>query len=615
MCGIYAIIGKADNAPTLTFKGLKDIEYRGYDSWGIVYPKGKKLEVIKQIGQLPDKLPLDSQKSSFNPSHVIPAKAGIHKLYRSRINSGMTDNILRQSTLALGHTRWATHGGVTRENSHPHLDCSKKLSLVHNGIVENYLELKKSLKGHKFISETDSEIIVHLIEEELLKKKNLLKAIASVFNKLEGLNAIVVTNGEEILACKKGSPLVAGVAKDSFLLASDPNAILSLTNKLIFLEDDQLIELSSEIDLYNVKTLQRILPEVKEVNWEHSAADLKNFPHFMLKEISEQPLVIETVLQQKQEAKKISQLIKKAYGTYFVGCGTASYACLAGTYLFSEVAKKHVNFSIGSEFNYVLDFISRKSLLIAISQSGETIDVIEPVQEARKKGAAVIAITNVLGSTLYRNSNHQFLLNAGVEKAVASTKAMIAMVSTMILLSFGLVNKLNEAEDILKQSQQEIEKIIKKKDLIKKLADQIFKARDIYVLGRGMSYPVAMEAALKIKEVSYIHAEGFAGGELKHGVIALIEKGTSVIVFVPNDKTKEGILANAMEVSARGAFVIGVSDQNNPVFDYFFEVKDTGASSIIPNIVFAQLLAYYLATKKGLNPDKPRNLAKSVVVR
>lgn len=595
MCGIYAIIGKADNAPLLTFKGLKDIEYRGYDSWGITYPKGKKLEVIKQIGQLPDKLPLDSQKSNFNPN----LKSSEH----------------RQSKLAMGHTRWATHGGVTKENSHPHLDCSKKLSLVHNGIVENYLELKKSLKGHKFVSETDSEVIVHLLEAELLKKRNLLKSVAAVFNRLEGLNAIVVTNGEEIIACKKGSPLVAGVGKDSFLLASDPNAILPQTNKLIFLEDDQLIELSDEIDLYNVKSLQRLLPEVKEVDWKHSAADLKSFPHFMLKEITEQPLVIETVLQQKLEAKKISQLIKKAYGTYFVGCGTASYACLAGVYLFSEIAKRHVNFSIGSEFNYVLDFIKRKSLLIAISQSGETIDVIEPVQAAKKKGATVIAVTNVLGSTLYRSSNHQFLLNAGVEKAVASTKAMIAMVSTMILLSFGLVNKLDQAQKVLEESQKEIEKIIKKKDSIKKLADQIYKAKDIYVLGRGISYPVAMEAALKIKEVSYIHAEGFAGGELKHGVIALIEKGTPVIVFVPNDETREGILANAMEVRARGAFVIGVSNENNPVFDYYFEVKDTGASSIIPNIVFAQLLSYFLSVKKGLNPDKPRNLAKSVVVR
>lgn len=611
MCGIYAIIGSSDNAPTLTFKGLKDIEYRGYDSWGITYKKGKKLEVIKQIGELPDKLPLDLQKSAFNPNLKSTPK--------------------RLSNLAIGHTRWATHGGVTKENSHPHLDCTKKLSLVHNGIVENYLALKKSLKEHKFSSETDSEVIVHLIEDEFIKKKSFVKAVASVFNKLEGLNAIVVTNGEEIIACKKGSPLVAGVAKDSLVLASDPNAILPLTNKLIFLEDNQLIELTDELDLYDVKSFQRILPDIKEVEWKHASSDLKNFPHFMLKEITEQPLVIETVLKQKLEAKKISQMIKKAYGTYFVGCGTASYACLAGTYLFSEIAKRHVNFSIGSEFNYVLDFIvgrqeaanskrsnrliKRKSLLIAISQSGETIDVLEPVHAARKKGATVIAITNVLGSTLYRSSNQQFLLNAGVEKAVASTKAMIAMVSTMILLSFGFVNKLDQAEKILEASQKEIEKIIKKKELIKKLSDQIYKTKDIYILGRGMSYPVAMEAALKIKEVSYIHAEGFAGGELKHGVIALIEKGTPVIVFVPNDETKEGILANAMEVRARGAYVVGVSDQNNPVFDFFFEVSDVGASSIIPNIVFAQLLSYFLSIKKGLNPDKPRNLAKSVVVR
>lgn len=579
MCGIFGYIGQSSDAARFVFAGLKDIEYRGYDSWGISYLKDGKFHTDKEIGFLPRKLNFPD------------------------------------STLALGHTRWATHGGVTVQNAHPHSDCTGKLTIVHNGIVENYEELKKELTTHKFKSDTDTEVIVHLIEVSYKKDPDLAKAVLKVFRRLKGLNAIVVSDGKKIVAAKIGSPVIVGSEDNALFIASDPNAILPFTRNLLFLEDNQLVSLGNKLEVFETKTGKKLESKLTRVKWEYSSASLNNYPHFMLKEIHEQPKVILNALQNMDQINEVSDMIKKAYGTYFIACGTASYSCLLGTYLFSEYAKRHVNFSIGSEFNYLQDFLTDKSLLIAVSQSGESIDTLEPVLAAKKKGTKTIALVNVLGSTLYRSVDKPLLLQAGVEKAVASTKAMIAMMSYMILLALTVADKKNEAIEIIKKSSAEVEDIIKRKKDIQKLAGKISGSKHMYVLGRGLSYAVALESALKIKEISYIHAEGFAGGELKHGTMALIEKGTPVLVFVPNDKTRQAALANAMEVKARGAFVIGVSDKNSPIFDYYFEVKDTGASSVIPNVVFAQLLSYYLAIKLNLNPDKPRNLAKSVVVR
>ena len=578
MCGIFGVVGTKDNASKLVFAGLKDIEYRGYDSWGISFFTDNRFKTLKKIGFLPKSLNLVS------------------------------------STLSIGHTRWATHGGVTDENAHPHMDCTNKLTLVHNGIFENYLELKNTLKNHKFKSQTDTEVIIHLIEEQL-KSQPLAEAVATVFNKLQGLNAVVVSDGKDIVACKIGSPLVVGRTKNGFIIASDPNAILQHTSELIFLEDGQQVILNSSLELFDLKTSAEIKPQFTKVKWEYAGENLKDFPHFMLKEIYEQPQVLYNQIQNLENIENIAQEIKKAFGTYFIGCGSAGYACILGEYLFSQITKKHVNFALGSEFNYTEHFLTDKSLLIAISQSGETIDIVEPVSSAMKNGVKVVALTNTLGSTLYRMSDIKMMLQAGPEKAVASTKALLAMIANILLLSFAVAGKLKEGVDVIEKSVKEIESILQKKDLIQKLAIKIHKVRHIYVLGRGLSYPVALESALKIKEVSYIHAEGLAGGELKHGPIALIEKGTPVIVYVPDDETKGAILANAMEVKARGAYIIGVAAENNQLYDYFFQVSDCRASSVLPNIVFAQFLGYFLATKLGYNPDKPRNLAKSVTVK
>ena len=580
MCGILGIIGDYSDAPSKVFSGLKDIEYRGYDSWGIAFTDGAKFKVIKKTGFLP---------SSF---HLPPSK------------------------LSLGHTRWATHGGVTVENAHPHTDCTGSIVLVHNGIVENYLELKKNLKSHKFISETDSEVIAHLIEEEYKKEPDFKKTVKAVFNKLKGLNAIVVSDGKEIIAAKTGSPLVIGQSKEGFLIASDPNALLPHTNKLLFLEDNQIVSLNKKIKLQSTSSPGGLIkPEWKTVDWKHTNSDIENYPHFMLKEINQQSEVLKKVVENIKEINAVADLIKKSGDSYLIGCGSAAYACIAGTYLFSKYAKSHVNFAAGSEFTFSQEFLNNKSLLIAVSQSGESIDVIEPVISARSRGAKIVSLVNVLGSTLFRISDKPVLLNAGVEKGVASTKAFISMVAHLILLSHCMVGRQNEAKKIILDSSKEIKRIIKKTLEIKKLAGKIKKNKNIYILGRGLNYPIALESALKIKEISYIHAEGFAGGELKHGVIALIEKNIPVIVYVPEDETKGSILANAIEVKARGAYVIGVAAKNNPIFDFHFEIKNVGAGSILPSVVFAQLLSYYLSTALGLNPDKPRNLAKSVVVR
>ncbi|MBI2595770.1 glutamine--fructose-6-phosphate transaminase (isomerizing) [Candidatus Daviesbacteria bacterium] len=585
MCGIFGVIGQDTNAVQTTFNGLKDIEYRGYDSWGIA------------SWNIEDGIWKIEKNTGFLPKIMDS---------RFRGNDGVG--------LAIGHTRWATHGGVTQINAHPHKDCSGKLVLVHNGIVENYLELKKTLKSHNLKSETDTEVIVHLIEEAL-KKNGLNQAVLNIFQKLRGLNAIVVSDGNEIIAAKVGSPLIAGVGNGKLFIASDPNALLPHTKKLVFLQDNQLIRLNKELELYNSLNSRKLQPIITTVPWEHSTSGLQKYKYFLEKEIYEQPKALRNIAQNAKEVEQVAGMIRKAYGTFFIACGSASYSCLLGVYLFSKIAKKHVNFSVGSEFNYIEDYIKPKSLVVAVSQSGESIDTLEPVLSAKKHGAKTVALVNVLGSTLYRSVDFPVLLRAGVEKAVCSTKALTAMFAHMVFLSYCLVGKRKTAQKIILESAREIESILKRRSAIKNLAGKIFHQKNIFILGRGLSYPVAMESSLKIKENAYIHAEGFAGGELKHGVIALIEKNTPVIVFVPEDETKQAILANAMEVKARGAFIIGVGPENNPVFDFFFKVRDVGASSVIPHPVFAQLLSYYLALKLGLNPDRPRNLAKSVVVR
>lgn len=581
MCGIFGYIGGRNSAAKIVFSGLKSLEYRGYDSWGVVVADGKKLKIKKKAGKIGD--------------------------------ANVED--LPNGTLAIGHTRWATHGGVTDINAHPHLDCEGQIAVIHNGIFENYENIKKQLlkKGHKFISETDTEVISHLLES---------LSFRGVFNKMEGLNAVISINTEkeEITAARNGSPLVIGFGGDrqENFLASDGSALLPYTKKVYFLGDNEMAFLTANsVVIKDLKTgkPKKIIPET--LNWKTSQGEKGKYPNFMLKEIFEQPKILSEISSSINQYERIASIIKKSRGAYLIGCGTASYACLAGTYLFSKVAKRHVNFAIGSEFGYHLDFLNKESLVIAVSQSGETMDVLESVKKAKDKGATVLSLVNVLGSTLYRMSDHKMLIGAGPEKAVASTKAFTGMVAHLILLSFALNGGAKEGREVLKKAVMSVKKVLSENSIknIKRLASIISESKDIYVIGRGISYPTSLETALKIKEISYIHAEGLAAGELKHGPLALVEKGTTCIAFLPNDETHGANLAGAMEMKARGGFIVGISDKPHEVFDYYIPVPDAGVGSIIPGTVVAQLLAYFLTIKKGLDPDKPRNLAKSVTVK
>lgn len=594
MCGIFGYTGNKSNAANLVLEGLKTLEYRGYDSWGVaVVPKDHKPtgDVIK-----------------------VKKKAG-------KIGDATVDD-LPVSSYAFGHTRWATHGGVTDTNAHPHMDCERKIAIIHNGIVENFEEIKDSLvkKGHTFVSDTDTEVIAHLIEE-YARTTLFSKAVQKAFNRLEGLNAIIAMHADEtqFVAVRNGSPLVVGFGDGENLLASDAAALLPYTKQVHYLEDDQMaIVGSAGVMLFNARTGARVRPKKQTLTWSVTQAQKGQYQYFMLKEIHEQPGIIsETAADSTDYAREMAKKIAQADSAYMVGCGTAAYACIAGTYLFSKIAKKQVNWAIGSEFAYQQDFLTKKSLVMALSQSGETMDTLEAVKAARSKGANILALVNVLGSTLYREADYKMLIGAGPEKGVASTKAFIGKLSHLILLAYALAGQPKKGQQLLVDAARAGQKTLEDAnvDRIKRLVKKIYKKEHMYVIGRGLSYPASLETALKIKEISYIHAEGFAAGELKHGVIALIEKGTPCLAFLPNDETYGANLAGAMEMKARGGYIIGVSHKPSQIFDYYLPVGDVAEATIIPNVMTAQLLAYYLTIERGYDPDKPRNLAKSVTVK
>lgn len=587
MCGIFGYIGKTDNAAELVLEGLRTLEYRGYDSWGIAVRDYRKLAIEKHTGKI--------------------GSAKVH---------------LPKSTLGIGHTRWATHGGVTDKNAHPHFDCTKDIAVLHNGIIENYLPLKEELirLGHRFVSETDTEIFSHLVEENL-KKEGFSSAVRDAFNAIHGLNAVIVAYGpsSEIIAAKTGSPLVVGKSDDAVYIASDTAGIIRHTKNILFLKDNEMVILGDgTIQLLSLPDGKRITPDFMTVDWKVEDADMGKYPHFMIKEIHEQSAVLRTIAQShSDQIADLAKIVHNAKGTFFIGAGTAYYACLAGTYMFSKTAKAHVNTAVASEFNYLEDFLTDESLIIALSQSGETIDIVEPLNRAKDRGSKIVAIVNVLGSTIYRMADYKLLLGAGPEKAVCSTKAYVAKLATLLMLSYAMSKSLSQAKSILLKTADELDRILEKDSTkkLEKIADRLKKKEHIYAIGRGTSYATALEAALKIKEVSYIHTEGLAGGELKHGTIALIEKGTPVFVFAPKDETYEATLSNAMEIKVRGGYMIGISPSDSEIFDEWIEVSDLGDASVIAQIIPVQLISYYLAVMRGFDPDKPRNLAKSVTVK
>ncbi len=613
MCGIFGYVGGRTDAAHIVFEGLKSLEYRGYGSWGVaVVPESLSFRPTSRNPEKKGWIP--GQARDDNTCIIVKKRTG--KIG----DANVTD--MPASSFAFGHTRWATHGGVTQANAHPHLDCTGTIALIHNGIFENYEEVKQALikKRHRFISETDTEVLVHLIEEH---RKSMLftKAVQKAFNEMEGLNAIIamdIADGH-LVAARNGSPLVVGFGDGENFLASDAAALIPHTKQVYFLDDDEMAIIGKNgIMIFDAKTGEHVTPKVQKLAWSLEQVDRGKYPNYMLKEIYEQPgIIAEIASTGGSRAEKLSSIIRKAYGAYMVGCGTASYATIAGQYLFSKIAHRHVNCAIGSEFGYHLDFLTKKSVVLAISQSGETIDILESVKKAKLRGAKIAALVNVLGSSLYRLADERVMIGAGPEKSVASTKAFTGMLAHLILTAYALAGQPEKGQKVLAKAAVTLGQLLSDgpRADIRKLAQRLKGSEHMYVIGRGLSYPASLETAIKIKEISYIHAEGLAAGELKHGPLALVTAGTPVIAFLPNDETYGANLAGAMEMKARGAFVIGVSYKPHEVFDAYIHVGDAGEATIIPNVVVGQLLAYYLTMARGLDVDKPRNLAKSVTVR
>jgi len=587
MCGIFSYLGDSQQAAQIVFSGLKSLEYRGYDSWGVaVIPtQGKQIQIKKRVGKI--------------------GQANVDQL-----SSG---------NLAIGHTRWATHGGVTQLNAHPHLDCSGKIAVVHNGIIENYLPLKNKLKQqtHQFVSETDTEVVSHLLEK-YCQQMSLAKAIRKVFKNITGHNAIIATHLEEqqIVAAKNGSPLVIGFTSNATYLASDPSALLPYTKTVYFLQDGEMAVIEvNKVSLFDLQTGKELLINKQELAWQSTNLDKGKYHYFMEKEILEQDRVITQIATSNSYAP-VTELIKKAKQIYVIGCGTASYAAWASQYIFAQVADQKINWCVAEEFAHLLKFVDQDTLIIAISQSGETMDIIETVNQAKKRGAKIIALTNVLGSTLFRLADDSILIGAGPEKGVASTKAFVGMLSHLIMLAYSLKGLPEVGQKMLLDTAQEVKKITSPlmRIKIKGLASQLKDDDKLFVIGRGIANIAAAEIALKIKEISYIHAESVIGGELKHGPLALIEKGVKCLVIVFADDYYLATIGSSMEIKARGAEIIGISSQDSPVFDQLIKFKDRELGSLILAVIIGQLLSYELTLLKGLDPDMPRNLAKSVTV-
>lgn len=588
MCGIVGFIGP-NEAKEFIIRGLKKLEYRGYDSWGMALKEKDKLKIIKETGKIGS---VDERK------------------------------ILSGAQIAIGHTRWATHGAVTSANAHPHTDCQGQIAVVHNGIINNYQTIKEALlkKGHHFSSETDTEVIPHLVEEYLKSGLSFLAAAKKALKELNGNYAVCIIsqNENQILAAANGCPLVIGKDKDNFYISSDILALQDKVSQIIFLKDGHLAQIEKEIQIFNLKTDKLVKAVFQPMDKIKKDEGLGSFKHFLFKEINEQPAILAKIAQMEtKEIETNAALIRNSFGTFMVACGTAYHAGLVGEYFFAQNAKMHLNLSLASEFPAFRDFLTDKTLLLAISQSGETADVLEAVKSAKTKNVKVFSILNSPHSTLGRLSDVMMTTPAGPEIAVLSTKAFTAQVAVLFLLSMAINSDLVQARKTLMSASAAIAKNLSEKNIqkIKNLAQKIKNTQHLFAIGRGLNFPTALEAALKIKEVSYIHAEGFAGGELKHGTIALIEKGTSCFVFVANDSNKDEILSNAEEIKARGGYIIGVAPENHQIFDEYLPVEDLPAVSPILNIVPMQILAYFLALEKGLDPDKPRNLAKSVTVK
>jgi glucosamine--fructose-6-phosphate aminotransferase (isomerizing) len=603
VCGIIGYVGHRD-ARTILLESLKRLDYRGYDSAGvaIIY---KKLKVYKEVGEI------------ANVEKQIPPLKG---------------------TIGIGHTRWATHGGVTKENAHPHLSCDKKIALIHNGIIENFSKLKEELKkkGHKFISQTDSEVVVHLIDD--LYKGNLEDAVVAALKKIKGSYSIVVVSEDEpdkIVGARKESPLVIGVGDSENFLASDITAFLKYTNRVMFLDDGEFCVITkNSISVFD-KNKKQIKKKEELITWDVKDAEKSGFPHFMLKEIFDQPDTVHHVLRGRiseiEETITFPEHVETLLSTeinsiHIVACGTSLYAGLVGKYLIEQLTNIPVFVEIASEYRY---FGSRNesSLIIAISQSGETADTLAALREAQTSGCKTLVVTNVIGSTATRISDGYILQQSGPEIGVAATKTFTSQIIVLFLiaLKIALLQKKLGSDELynyifhLKELPRNVRDVLERSNDIIAIAKHLKNAKSVFFIGRGVNYPLSLEGALKLKEISYIHAEGFAAGELKHGPFALLTKDTPVIAIVTRDETYDKILANIGEIKARGSKVIAIAeDKDTEIQNHAdYVLRFPASSHVLPCIsitVVLQLLAYHVAHLRKCPIDKPRNLAKSVTV-
>ncbi len=596
MCGIFVYSGGRGDAASIVLDGLKRLEYRGYDSWGLAVPTQDGLRVERRVGKIGAVAPTDPPISRLNPSHV-----------------------------AIGHTRWATHGGVTEENAHPHVSCDNRVAVIHNGIVENALELRVELlaRGHVLRSETDTEVVAHLVEEAL-KERSLPEAVRLSFNRLRGRNAIVVLDAvtRDVVVAKNGSPIVIGLGgtdeSPEYYVSSDMPALLKHTDRVIWLGDHEMVSVAGRIAFAATEDGHELQPQAENVGWEPELSERGSFPHFMIKEILEQRDAVQRAINQPDALlNDVAAVIRIAQEVCFVGCGTAGVVGKIGTYFFSDIAGRSTTAILGSEFKNYRHSLHERTLLVAISQSGETADLLEAVDVALARGSRVVAVVNVPGSLLTRKAHHTLLVQAGPEKAVASTKATLGQIAVLALLAHASAGQAAHGRALLTNVASHMAALTTPEYLerVETLAKRLARSTDIYMIGRGINYPVALEAAIKVQEVSYIHAEGLAGGELKHYAIALIGPGTPCVILASSDDMRAEILSNAAQVRARGGTIIGVGPENNPIFDEYLPVPDGGSLSPLLSLIPLQLLAYYLACQRGYDPDMPRNLAKSVTVK
>lgn len=607
MCGIVGYVGSKEAAPIL-LEGLSKLEYRGYDSAGIAVLQNDQIKVEKSRGRL--------------------------AILCEKTEDGKTVT----GSMGIGHTRWATHGEPSDVNSHPHVSSSGRFAVVHNGIIENFMSLKKRLieKGFEFVSDTDTEVIAHLFE--YYYKGDILDTMIKVIERVEGSYALGVLCSDypdQFVAVRKASPLIIGVGEGENFIASDVTAILKHTRDIYYLEDDEIVVLKKDsVKVYNTDK-EEVSKEIFTVDWDVSAAEKGGYEHFMMKEIEEQPKALRDTISPRIKDGRVvlddisltAEDIKKLRKIYIVACGSAYHVGMVGKYVIEQMCRIPVEVQVASEFRYCDPIVDSQDLVIVISQSGETADTLAALKEAKSRGARILSIVNVVGSAIANASDDVIYTWAGPEIAVATTKAYSTQLAVMYLVSLYMADKIGKISAADYQAMigeiealpDKVASVLQAKEEIQYLASQFYNCHSIFFIGRNLDYAVSLEGSLKLKEISYIHSEAYAAGELKHGTISLIEEGTLVIALATGSALFDKSVSNVKEVKARGAVVMGVTTEKHPqmkeVADHVITLPST-SEFLLPSltVIPLQLFGYYVASLKGCDIDKPRNLAKSVTV-